>query len=110
MSRKQLIIAMILLIIKQKLITKETKKKYQKCKRLLTFVKKYKTKNIKDYYNLYLKCDVLLLAYALKNVRNISITYLELVPIRATMMERPFKNNKMRCDLFVEVVILKIEL
>ena len=29
--------------------------------------------------------------------------------IRATLMERSYKNNMMKCNLFVQVVILNIE-
>ena len=32
------------------------------------------------------------------------------ISVRATMMERSNKNNKMKCNLFVQVVILNIEL
>ena len=32
-----------------------------------------------------------------------------LLSVRANMMERPYKNNKMKCNLIVQALILNIE-
>ena len=56
---------------------KITDKEYE---HVLNVWKKFETKTLKDYHNLYLKCDVLLLTDVLEKFRNNSLKNYELCP------------------------------
>ena len=53
----------------------------------------------KIYIGYYCYCEQVLFWPSHKNI----------IPIRATMMERSYKNIMMKCNSFVQVVILNIE-